>query len=137
MRLPRPRLTVRRLMILVALAALGLAGLDLARRQLRLRKAEVRFVANRAWLDEGRITIDRFITVSRGLRNAQLGVCWTHPCRVAVARAHLDRSNHALEAEKRADELCLHCGPTLADIAEAEQMIDEDRAVLNGLLRPE
>jgi RNA polymerase sigma factor (sigma-70 family) len=78
--------------------------------------ARQRLEAQRAFYEEGRITIDRYIDASRLLMVAEIDAATTHTQRVAAARAHLKRAEEIAKHEQ--SELDVGRG-TVSDLAEA------------------
>jgi hypothetical protein len=91
----------------------------------RLEAARRRLDAQRAYYEEGRITVDRFSDALKQVMLAEMAQSATKANRLASAKAHLDRMTDLLEAERR--ELEIGRG-TIADVAEAE-VGREDAAV--------
>jgi hypothetical protein len=82
----------------------------------RVVAAKQRFDAQRAYYEEGRITIDRFMDASLQLMLAETAASTSKEQAVAAAKAHLDRLT---EVQKREEgELTVGRG-TVADLAEA------------------
>jgi hypothetical protein len=105
-------------------------GLDSpeALRQLHERRvaaAARRLEAQRAFYDEGRITIDRYIDASEQLMLAKMGASTTKQQRVEAARGHRDRMTEVVSREQK--ELEQGKG-TVADVAEA--MVAAENAML-------
>jgi capsule polysaccharide export protein KpsE/RkpR len=84
-----------------------------------------RLEAQRAFYEEGRITIDRYIDASRQLMLAESAVSATREERLAAAKAHWDRTVE-IQTRERAE---LEAGRgTVADVAEAG-LAQEEAAV--------
>ena len=81
-----------------------------------LLAARQRYDAQRAYYEEGRITIDRFIDASEQLKLAELRTAQTHENCVAIMQRHLDRLKEIERREKA--ELDTGRG-TIADVSEA------------------
>jgi outer membrane protein TolC len=82
----------------------------------RVAAASQRLDAQRAYYDEGRITIGRFIDASRQLMLAEIATSSSREQRLAAAKAHWDRME---EVQKR-EQAELDAGRgTVADLAEA------------------
>ena len=79
--------------------------------------ARARLAAQRAFYEEGRITIDRYIEASRLLMVAEIDAATTHTQKVAAARAHFKRAEEIAKREQ--SELDVGRG-TVADVAEAK-----------------
>ena len=92
----------------------------------RLEAARRRLEAQRAYYEEGRITLDRFSDASKQVMLAEMAQNATKANRLASAKAHLDRMTEVLKAERK--ELEIGRG-TIADVSEAE-VAREDAAVL-------
>jgi RNA polymerase sigma factor (sigma-70 family) len=84
--------------------------------QRRVEAARQRLAAQRAYYEEGRITLDRYIEASRELMLAETAVNPTRDGRLAAAKAHWDRMGETQKRER--EELNLGRG-TVADVAEA------------------
>jgi RNA polymerase sigma factor (sigma-70 family) len=82
----------------------------------RVAAARQRLDAQRAYYDEGRITINRFIDASSSLMLAAMAASATKDQRMAAAKAHLDRIGEIVKREQA--ELEKGRG-TVADVAEA------------------
>jgi hypothetical protein len=82
----------------------------------RLEAARMRVNAQRAYYDEGRITIDRFIQAFQLLNAAELEQASTREQRIIAAQNHVDRLQELLDREQV--ELKIGRG-TVADVAEA------------------
>jgi RNA polymerase sigma factor (sigma-70 family) len=82
----------------------------------RVNAAKQRLEAQKAYYEEGRITIDRFIDASRQLMLAETTASSTKDQRLAAAKAHWDRVAEVLQREQA--ELVIGRG-TVADVAEA------------------
>jgi hypothetical protein len=83
-----------------------------------LEAARRRYDAQKAYYEEGRITLDRFVDASKQLALAELRIAKTDPDRLAVRQRHLDRIT---SIEQREDaELKVGRG-TVADVAEAHE----------------
>jgi hypothetical protein len=82
----------------------------------RVAAAAQRLDAQRAYYEEGRITIDRFIEASLEFMRAKMAASTTKEERVAAVKAHWDRMAEVLNKEQ--DELKAGRG-TVADVAEA------------------
>ncbi len=80
--------------------------------------ARRRLEAQRAFYEEGRITVDRFLGASHELMHAEIQASTTREARISAVQAHLDRAKK-VEARERS-ELQEGRG-TRADVAEAEQ----------------
>jgi RNA polymerase sigma factor (sigma-70 family) len=86
--------------------------------ELLLEAARKRIDAQRAYYEEGRITLDRFVDASKQLELAELRLAKTAADRLAVRQRHLDRIKEIESREKAA----LDVGRgTLADLAEAHE----------------
>jgi RNA polymerase sigma factor (sigma-70 family) len=83
-----------------------------------LDAARLRLEAQKAFYEEGRITVDRYVDASRQVRDAETYLATTRQDRVAAAKAHLDRVTEIAQREKA--ELTVGRG-TKADVAEAQQ----------------
>jgi RNA polymerase sigma factor (sigma-70 family) len=86
-------------------------------RQRLLETARKRLQTQRAYYEEGRITIDRYLDASQQLFSAELGLSRTPETRAAAAKAHLDRLDEIVTRERA--ELEAGRG-TSADVSEAE-----------------
>jgi RNA polymerase sigma factor (sigma-70 family) len=82
----------------------------------RVNAARQRLDAQRAYYDEGRITIDRFIDASEQLMLAEIAASATREGRMAAAKANMDRIGEIVKREQA--ELEKGRG-TVADVAEA------------------
>jgi RNA polymerase sigma factor (sigma-70 family) len=91
----------------------------------RLEAARRRLEAQRAYYEQGRITLDRMSDASRQVMLAETAVSATKDERVAAAKAHLDRMTEVLDRER--EELKDGRG-TIADTSEAE-VAREDAAI--------
>jgi RNA polymerase sigma factor (sigma-70 family) len=81
-----------------------------------LEAARMRLDAQRAFYEEGRITIDRFLDASKQFQLAELTAAKTHPERLAAMQRYVNR---LVEIEKR-EKAELEVGRgTIADVAEA------------------
>ena len=80
-----------------------------------LEAARKRFDAQRAYYEEGRITMDRFVDASKQLELAELRLAKTDADRLAVRQRHVDRIKE-IEIREKA-ELAVGRG-TAADLAE-------------------
>ncbi len=80
--------------------------------------ARRRLEAQEAFYEEGRITIDRFLSASHELMHAEIQASTNREGRITAAQAHLDRVK-GVEARERS-ELRVGRG-TKADVTEAEQ----------------
>ena len=128
--------SLRQLMILVAVAAVLMGGGIEVRKHQQLRHATRRLVAQRAFYDEGRITIDRLIDASRQVMEAEMVLCWGRRGRVAIVAAHVDRATRMVAEERRLLE-GYQCWHTTADMAEAENALDDGRQQLRALVAAE
>ncbi len=77
-----------------------------------------RLEAQKAFYEEGRITIDRYISASQMLRDAEMELATNRKERVEAAEHHFERTETILKREK--DDLNAGRG-TIADVAEAAQ----------------
>jgi RNA polymerase sigma factor (sigma-70 family) len=91
----------------------------------RALAARRRLEAQRAYYEEGRITLDRMNDASRQVMLAETAASATKDQRVAVAKTHLDRMTELLERERAELEIGRS---TAADVAEAE-FAREDAAI--------
>jgi RNA polymerase sigma factor (sigma-70 family) len=82
-----------------------------------LEAARKRLEAQRAYYEEGRITIDRFVDASKQLELAELRLAKTDADRLAVWQRHVDRVKEIEKREKA--ELELGRG-TISDLLEAQ-----------------
>jgi hypothetical protein len=80
--------------------------------------ARKRYEAQKAYYDEGRITIDRLIDASKALELAELRLATTDADGAAVRRRHIDHLN---ELEKREKAEFAAGRATVADVLEARQ----------------
>jgi RNA polymerase sigma factor (sigma-70 family) len=83
----------------------------------RVALARQRLEAQRAYYEEGRITLDRYIDASQQLMLAETAASTTKDQRVAAAKVHLERIDEVVKRER--DELDKGRG-TVADVAEAQ-----------------
>lgn len=99
------------------------AEADLDRKILRriVAAAKQKQEANRAYYEEGRITIDRYIAATRELRDAEAEAATTQQERADAARAHRDRVGEIL---KREQDDWKRGRRTRADLAEAQLAMD-------------
>ena len=97
----------------------------------RLEAARRRLEAQRAYYEEGRITLDRMSDASKQVMLAETAMSATKDERLAAAKAHLDRMTEVLDRER--EELKNGRG-TIADVSEAE-VAREDAAVDYLLVR--
>ena len=81
-----------------------------------LEAARRRYEAQKAYYEEGRITIDRFIDASKALELAELRLATTEADSGAVRRRHVDR---IIELEKREKAELANGRGTVADVSEA------------------
>jgi hypothetical protein len=81
-----------------------------------LEAARQRYDAQKAFYEEGRITIDRFVDASKQLALAELRLAKTGADRLAIRQRHVDRIKE-IENREKAD-LAVGRG-TVADVAEA------------------
>lgn len=81
-----------------------------------LEAARKRYEAQKAYYEEGRITIDRFIDASKALELAELRLATTEADSGAVRRRHVDR---IIELEKREKAELANGRGTVADVSEA------------------
>lgn len=91
--------------------------IDRLARQL-LEAARSRYDAQRAYYEEGRITIDRFVDASKQLALAELRLAGTDADRLEARQRHVDRIKK-IESRERA-ELEIGRG-TIADVTEAHE----------------
>jgi RNA polymerase sigma factor (sigma-70 family) len=82
----------------------------------RLNAARQRVDAQRAYYEEGRITIDRFIQAVQLMHEAEIELAATREQRIIAAQIHMDRLQELLDREQA--ELKIGRG-TVADVAEA------------------
>jgi hypothetical protein len=82
----------------------------------RLLAAGQRLEAQRAFYQEGRITIDRYIDASRQLMLAEMSANPSRAQRVAAAKAHWDRMTELLSREQKEFDIGR---ATIADVSEA------------------
>jgi RNA polymerase sigma factor (sigma-70 family) len=85
-------------------------------RERLLNAAAQRLDAQRAYYEEGRITIDRFIQALQDFRDAQMEQATTREQRILAAQNHLDLMDEVVKREEA--ELKVGRG-TVADLAEA------------------
>ena len=90
-----------------------------------LAAARQRYDAQRAYYEEGRITIDRFVDASKQLALAELRLAKTDADRLTIRQRHLDRIKQILNREQA--ELQVGRG-TVADVAEACRTVFGSRA---------
>jgi RNA polymerase sigma factor (sigma-70 family) len=83
-----------------------------------LETARKRYEAQKAYYDEGRITIDRLIDASKALELAELRLATTEADGAAARRRHID---HVNELEQREKAEFAAGRATLADVLEARQ----------------
>jgi outer membrane protein TolC len=83
-----------------------------------LEAARRRYDAQRAYYEEGRITLDRFVDASKQLSLAELKIAKTDADRLAVRQRHFDRIKSIEQREEA--ELKVGRG-TEADVAEARE----------------
>lgn len=86
-----------------------------------LKSAVTRLNSQRAFYEEGRIPVDRYIEASRHVRDAELRVAHRKEQPIAAMRAHVDRLSEALKRET--SDLASGRG-TIADVAEIEEALD-------------
>lgn len=86
-----------------------------------LESAVTRLNAQRAFYEEGRISVDRYIEASRQVRDAELRVAHGKEQPVAAMRAHVVRLTNVLK--RKTSELADGRG-TIADATEVEQALD-------------
>jgi hypothetical protein len=91
----------------------------------RVEAARRRLEAQRAYYEEGRITLDRMNDASRQVMLAETAASATKDERVAVAKTHLDRMTELLQRERAELEIGRS---TVADVSEAE-FAREDAAI--------
>jgi hypothetical protein len=126
----RYRLSIRRWLILIAIASSYLGACHWAegwRPVFRHASALAEFERVRQRYDEGRLTCDLMIDASRSLMNAQLDLTPDRQSRINAIQAHLRQIDVVLQVERN-DLHCYRGGN--ADVAEAEQMREEDEALL-------
>jgi outer membrane protein TolC len=101
----------------------------------RITAAKQRYEAQRAYYEQGRITIDRLVDASRGLMQAERDAADAKAARVEAARAHYARLKKILDREKAE----LKVGrATTADVTEVEQaLLDTEFALAKELEAPE
>ena len=81
-----------------------------------------RYDAQRAYYEEGRITIDRFVDANKQLALAELRLAITDADRLAIRQRHLARIKQILNREEA--ELQVGRG-TVADVSEAAERYSE------------
>ena len=91
---------------------------DIERLERLLEAARHRFDAQRAYYEEGRITIDRFVDASKQLALAELRLARTDADRLEARQRHVDRIKK-IESRERA-ELEIGRG-TIADLSEVHE----------------
>src|SRR4051812_4797578 len=102
MRWPRPRFTVRRLMVAVAIGAFLTAGCIWAGKWERIFSASREYDEILKRDEEGRVTLVQIIESSRRLMDARLAVCLTQNGRDAVIAAHVERADRMIDRERNA-----------------------------------
>ncbi len=93
----------------------------------RLRSAQVRYEAQNTFYEEGRITIDRLITASRRVMDAEIALADTSEKRRASIQTYVDRLQRIHDRETKELEVGR---ATTADIAEASDSLVEARILL-------
>jgi RNA polymerase sigma factor (sigma-70 family) len=81
-----------------------------------LKAARERYESQRAYYEEGRITIDRFVDASNQLELAELRTAQTHGDRLAIMQRNVDRLKVIEQREKAEQE---NGRATVADVSEA------------------
>ena len=101
----------------------------------RVKAASQRFEAQKAFYDEGRITVDRLIDASRTLMEAERDASGTKAGRVDAVRAHHARLGDILKRERGELEVGW---ATIADVAEIESdFTDAESALAREMEAPE
>jgi hypothetical protein len=114
-----PRLTTRRLMLLVLLAAIALGlSVEIANRRRRAEYARARgaYQAAMGYFDFGKITLMNGILASERIMNSELSLWHTKEDEIAAISAHLSRAHDMIE---KMEPLALD-STAEEDIAEAE-----------------
>ncbi len=135
MRLPRG--TTRRWMATVAvLAAALIEGEKSWSRHSRYASAHRTFRMHEVRYDEGRVTLEQYVEMSRRLMEAELDLCWMKGAKIAAIEAHVKRA-HLLIDEEINLPWSLHDTDyeRAPGIAAARESLLECRARLNDLIR--
>ena len=83
-----------------------------------LKAVRERYESQRAYYEEGRITIDRYVDASKQLELAELRTAQTHGDRLVIMQRHVDR----LKEIERREKAELETGRgTVADVSEARE----------------
>jgi hypothetical protein len=105
-----PRMTTRRWMIAVVVAAVLMRAAHEAERYCRLRSRHVAAVRgyNDAchWFDEGRLDLVKAVLASEHLLEAELALSWKRKDQVTAISAHLKRAHLLIEAERNEPPIC-------------------------------
>ncbi len=134
-----PRGTTRRWMATVAVVAMLMAALIEGEkswsRHSRYASVLRAFRRHEVFYDEGRVTLERYIMISRHLMEAELDLCWMKGAKITAIEAHLNRVSLRIDEE-------INLPWSLHDtdyerapgIAAAKESLIECRARLNDLI---
>ena len=133
-----PRMTTRRWMVVVVIAAVtlyvGIEGRRIGRLRSRRAAALRQYQAAMRWFEEGKVNLDRGVTASQNLMDAQLALSANNQGRIAALSAHLKRAQLMIESLKD-EPPALHVDYDV-DIRKAEFALEQWREALIKIVAP-